>query len=230
MLEVNEINLLEGLNVIEKIYLNINERKITRDNSFKNIGCVKPLKDYPNYYISDEGKVYSTKWGKTVELKPWNSGKGYLMVALCKNGKSYKKHIHRLVLETFNPIPDMQNYDCNHINEDKTDNRLCNLNWMTRRENCNWGTRNERLGKARKGMKLSSSWKEAISRANKGKKCLWCSKKVLQYDQNYNLIASFDSSREAGRVLNISQSTISYYCRNLKLYKNSYYFQYAANS
>lgn len=222
MLEVNEINLLEGLNVIEKIYLNINEKEITRNNSFKNVGNVREIPEFPHYYISDEGKIYSTKRGKTREIKAFEVGEGYLQVSLKKDGKRYFKYVHRLVLETFYPIPEMQSYDCNHINEIKTDNRLCNLNWMTRKDNCNWGTRNERLGKSlsktKKGKKPSQQCREALIKA--------CSKRVLQYDQNYNLINSYSSAKEAGKALGIAHCTVCNYCRNLKLFRNSFYLQY----
>ena len=216
MLNVIECDLISSM-VYEKNFVNLNEREIKRNNSFKNIGCVKPLKDYPSYYISDEGKVYSDMRGKTVELKPWKTRLGYLMVGLCKDGKLYKKLVHRLVLSTFSPIPEMQEYQVNHRDENPLNNRLENLEWCTAKYNCNYGTHNEKLSKARKG-----------------KKCPWISltksKKVLQYDQNYNLIATYSSATEAGKALNVSQGTISTYCNSLKLYKNSYYFQYAANS
>lgn len=43
--------------------------------------------------------------------------------------------VHRLVLSTFNPIENMENYDVNHKNGNKLDNRLENLEWCTRSEN-----------------------------------------------------------------------------------------------
>lgn len=67
----------------------------------------------------------------------------YWMVDLCKNG--VKKHylVHRIEWEAFKgTIPnDMQ---VNHIDENKYNNNLDNLNLMTPSENINWGTRNER--------------------------------------------------------------------------------------
>ena len=248
MLNVIECDLISSM-VYERNFVNVNEKEITRNNSFKNIGNVKPIKDFPHYYISDEGKVYSDIKGKTVELKPWKNRGGYLLVNLYKDCKIYHKSIHRLVLETFTPIADMDKYDGNHINELKTDNRLCNLNWLTRKENCNWGTRNERAGKAlsankeraraiskaKIGIKLSPSHREAISKAKKGKKpTLNCviagikanSKKVLQYDTSYNLIASYSSAKEAAKAFGVNHSTISNYCHNLKLFRGKYYLQY----
>lgn len=61
-----------------------------------------------------------------------------------KNGVSKDKYIHRLVAETFLPNSDNLT-DVNHINENKHDNRVENLEWSSHVDNCNYGTRNERL-------------------------------------------------------------------------------------
>lgn len=217
MLNVNEINLLEGTEVIEKIYLNINEKEITRNNKFVNVGNIKPIKGFPDYYVSDEGKVYSTKSGKTREIKGGKEGSGYLLVTLCKDGKQYPKKVHRLVLSTFCPIPEMDKYQVNHRDENKENNKLDNLEWCTAKYNTNYGTRNERAGKAMKGRK--NPWTSDFNKLTK-------SKQVLQYDTNYSLITSYSSATEAGEALGVHISTIAKYCRNLKLYKNKYYFQY----
>lgn len=210
MLTVIEHDLISSM-VYEKNFVNVNKKEIKRDNGFKNIGNVKEIPDFPNYYVSDQGKVYSDMKGKTIELKAIKRNKDldYLCVCLYKEGKHYLKQIHRLVLSTFKPISDMSSYQVNHKDEDPTNNRLENLEWCTAKYNTNYGTRNERAGKAMKG-----------------RRCPWRSKKVLQYDTNYNLIASYDSSREAAKAFGVVHSTISNYCHNLKLYKNKYYFQY----
>jgi len=67
-------------------------------------------------------------------LKPHITNAGYPAVTLCKNKKKYSKSDHRLVLETFG-----KNYqtgkECNHKNGIKSDNRIENLEWVTRAEN-----------------------------------------------------------------------------------------------
>ena len=45
--------------------------------------------------------------------------------------------MHRLVLETFNPIENMKEMQVNHKNWDRLDNRLENLEWVTPKENMN---------------------------------------------------------------------------------------------
>lgn len=109
----------------------------------------KPVQGYEGLYeVSDLGNVKSlVPWHGTNErlLSPGKT-KGHLMVILSKNKEQKHHFVHRLVYEAFNgPIP--EELQVNHINEVKSDNRLCNLNLMTNKENCNWGKKNEPLWK-----------------------------------------------------------------------------------
>ena len=64
-------------------------------------------------------------------------GTGYHTVMLCKNGTKLKRLVHRIVAKTFLENPDNKPV-VDHLNGDKTDNRLCNLKWATHSENqCN---------------------------------------------------------------------------------------------
>ena len=101
-----------------------------------------------NYSVSSEGRVRSNgllkgKNSKVRILKTELSKKGYLRVGLTKDGKQKKYLVHRLVAIAFldNPknLPDV-----NHKNECKTDNRLINLEWMSRRDNMNYGDRTKK--------------------------------------------------------------------------------------
>lgn len=107
---------------------------------------MKDIKNYEGLYaITSCGKVWSYKRKKF--LKPRNTGKGYLQVDLCKNSviKHYK--VHRLVAEAY--IPNPENKPCvNHIDENKSNNALQNLEWLTHKENNNYGTHNKRVAKS----------------------------------------------------------------------------------
>lgn len=95
------------------------------------------------YKVSDLGRVRSlsrnTTNGKI--LKPQTNKQGYLYVVLYKDGKKKKYRVNRLVALVFikNDDPEHKT-QVNHINESVIDNRACNLNWMSPKENINWGT------------------------------------------------------------------------------------------
>lgn len=105
------------------------------------------IKGFDDYEIYPEtGQVFSYKTGKF--LKPINRGRGYLYVFLTNNeGKSVPYYLHRLIYTAaYGEIP--KGMQINHIDENKQNNCISNLNLMTCKENVNWGTRNERAGKA----------------------------------------------------------------------------------
>ena len=60
---------------------------------------------------------------------------GYKEVALSENGKTKSYLVHRLILATFRPASNMDELDVNHINGNKLDNRIENLEWCTRSQN-----------------------------------------------------------------------------------------------
>ena len=101
------------------------------------------------YEVSDWGNVKSLgykKTGKEGLLKPGDSN-GYKYVQISYNGKRKGCLIHRLVWETFvGEIP--AGFQINHLNEDRGDNRLDNLEVVTPKENCNYGSHNERIAKS----------------------------------------------------------------------------------
>ena len=91
-----------------------------------------------HYYISDDGHVYSQLSNR--ELIPRDNGNGYPRIRI--NGRH--QLIHRLVYETFvGPIPD--GMTINHINTIRDDNRLDNLELVSRQENNNKQRRHETI-------------------------------------------------------------------------------------
>lgn len=91
----------------------------------------KQAKNHPDYYVSNDGEVLSFKRNKQGRLlKPQKQGDGYFQVYV--DGRLYS--VHRLVAETF--IDNPHNLETvNHINHVKTDNRVENLEWMSREDN-----------------------------------------------------------------------------------------------
>lgn len=87
-----------------------------------------------------EGLYEVSNWGyvrrKTTkkDLKAWHNYKGYMKVALCKNGEKHEKFLHRLVAENFIDNPNNKE-QVNHINGNKDHNYVNNLEWCTCQEN-----------------------------------------------------------------------------------------------
>ena len=108
------------------------------------------------YQVSNKGNVKSLNYnhttGKEKILKPIKIKNGYLQVGLCKNGKQKWFYVHRLVAFMFieNCNPEYKT-EVNHIDEDKENNSVDNLEWCTRKYNCNYGNRNKKMSEAMKG-------------------------------------------------------------------------------
>ena len=95
---------------------------------------------------------------------------GYCRVRLFDaEGRAKHYAVHRLVMNAFVGVIDEE---INHINEIKTDNRLCNLEYCTHAYNCNHGTRNVRIAE-------NNKWNHV--------------RPVMQIDRNNNVIATYPS-------------------------------------
>lgn len=98
-------------------------------------------KDVPgyngDYQVSTLGRVKSLKFGVEHIIKPISDGRGYNSMRLYLNGKAKTMKVHKIVAITFlDHVPDGHNLVVDHINDDKLDNRLENLQIVTARFNC----------------------------------------------------------------------------------------------
>lgn len=81
------------------------------------------------YQVSDLGRVRSKKYGRWKVLKQGRQRDGYLTVLLSKNGKRKTSKVHRLVAQAFIPNDDESKTIINHIDENKHNNQVSNLEW-----------------------------------------------------------------------------------------------------
>ena len=176
---------------------------------------IKKIDGFDGYYITDTGKVMSEKtWNdKSLRwIKPAKN-RGYLRVTLHRDGKMKCIFIHRLVAEAFIPNPD--NKPCvDHINCDRTDNRVENLRWCTYEENMNNPITRKRESISKTGDKnpfYNMKHKEQTQikmRASSPFK-----KSVIQRTLDGSIIFEYDSASEAARQTGIDCSTILKCCR-----------------
>lgn len=172
----------------------------------------KDIQGYEGLYkVSSLGRVKSSDRVVTCKggIKRLYKGKilsiimnksGYFTVFLYKDNSAKQRYTHQLVAQAFIPNPNNL-LEVNHIDEDKSNNRVSNLEWCTREYNCNYGTRNERKAKAQ-------------------------GKPVIMYDMNGNKLKEFDSMHDAERFLDKphAHSNISMCCSGR--YKSAYGYKW----
>lgn len=200
----------------------------------------RPIAGFPNYQVSNRGRVMNLMRGKV--LKNRINGHGYEHVALCKNGKQKNYTVHRLVAQAF--IPNTDNLpQINHIDECKTNNDVSNLEWCTPSQNQRYSAhhRSCKINQLTLDGELVKTWESSHqSERELGYKCTYiiavCKGKRKQaygYKWEYadpeqqrkfnrpiaaltkdgDLIAEYKSAAEAARGLKISTTQICF-CLN----------------
>jgi hypothetical protein len=96
------------------------------------------IENYPDYMISNMGRVKSLKFGKEKIMSPRYSGNGHLKITLTNNEGKKDFLVHRLVATYFLPNPNNLP-EVNHKDEVKTNNCVENLEWCDRKYNANYG-------------------------------------------------------------------------------------------
>jgi len=95
---------------------------------------MKQFKNFPQYAMDVNGDIYRLNKNGLRKIEGQKDTKGYIQICLYLDGKRYFKMHHRLIAEEFIPNP-LNKSQINHINGIKTDNRICNLEWVTPKEN-----------------------------------------------------------------------------------------------
>lgn len=93
----------------------------------------KRIPDFPRYEVSSLGRFRNIATGQY--LRCHVSDDGYCHIGLTRDGHQYPKLAHRIVALTFLEAASSEHRDVNHKNKVRTDNRLSNLEWVTRSYN-----------------------------------------------------------------------------------------------
>lgn len=142
----------------------------------------KEIEGFENYIICTDGTVHNKKGHN---ISRWKDNVGYLQVKLSKEGKWYYKRVHRLVAEAFIPNPHNLK-QVNHIDGDKTNNEVSNLEWIDNKNNTQHGYDNNLYHSKHRNIKIEV------------------------YDKiTHQLINTYKSIRETANELNINRKTLS---------------------
>ena len=150
---------------------------------------VRDVPGYEGLYVAtSDGRVIGCKSGK--ELK-CHRNNGYEYVKLYRDAVGKTIRVHRIIAQTFIPNPDNKP-QVNHINSNRHDNRVDNLEWVTQSENLIHAYRYGNLDP-------SVSWGPM-------------QKEVAALDDNGKAVMRFESLSEAARQLGLNVSNICNAC------------------
>lgn len=150
------------------------------------------------YKVSTEGNIKSIRRNKL--LSPDTGRNGYKRVSLYKNKTIKHYSVHRLVAQAFIPNPNNLP-QVNHKDEDKSNNCVSNLEWITHKDNCIYGTRLERMSKTR-------------------------SKPIIQLSLEGDFIREWNSTREAAKFIGCFRQNINNCLRGVTKTAYGYKWKY----
>lgn len=159
------------------------------------------------YMVSNLGRIMSlpkaTTYGRIISQRERPKGSGYMTVELYKDNKGHSARVHRLVAQAFIPNVDRKP-EVNHKNGVRSDNRVENLEWVTRSEN-------ELHAYRELGKKPNRPWA--------GKPRLFARK--LTDEQVEQIRKDTRPSSQIAREYDVSKTTICS-IKNGKIYKETY--------
>lgn len=166
------------------------------------------IEGFPNYSVSKQGEVRNNTTSRILAYR--KTGSGYFKVTLCRSGEKFDYYIHRIVAQTF--IPNKFNKpEINHIDGNKRNNSVSNLEWATRKENIthlyNYLDSTEmrrKMGNSRKGERNGASHK--VIRIEDGK--------------IYSCIS------DAARDIGVNRMCVSDVCRGKQKTTGGYHYMY----
>lgn len=150
-----------------------------------------------DYSVSSEGEV---KKDISNYILSQSSQQGYKFVMLLINGCQKRMRVHRMVAQTFISNPKNKPY-VNHINGNRSDNNVENLEWVTPAENTQHAVATGLMNNSRK-------------------------RAVIQYNLKGEKMATFESASEAARQTSSAQSKISMCCQRQRETANDYQWRY----
>lgn len=158
----------------------------------KMVNEIEGFEDITGYEVFEDGTVISYKQKQPRRLNPYPNTKGYMLVDLSTKKRAVK--VHRLIAIAFLDNPENKP-QVNHIDGDKTNNNVNNLEWVTNGENVRHSYDN--------GLNIPIKTND---RYNYNKEH-YTSKKVQQVDFNGNVIAEYFSFAQAARAVGLKAYT-----------------------
>lgn len=182
------------------------------------------IKEFSDFYsVSNLGRIKNKRTERV--LVPKLSRAGYCRVTLSVNGFQKSIPIHRLVALAFVPNPYCKP-TVNHINECKTDNRSCNLEWATFAEQNSHGTRTQRAiahtdWKARNA---KIDYTIVASKHDYSRQDM-CNRKRTRVIKDGVVLGEFNTQKEAGEAFGVSRSKVSQCVSGIKKSCKGYVFE-----
>jgi len=162
------------------------------------------IKDFPDYQVSNLGRVKSLKFEKEMILKQSKNSNFYFCVGLSVNRKQKTKQVHNLIYETFNNYKLKPSECIHHRDENKENNYYENLKLMSKLNHNSF----HKKGKSHtKETKIKISENHLYQKGEKNNNSILITQDVIQIKlllKNRKLL-----HREISDIFNVSRRTIT---------------------